>query len=65
MGIYIEEDRADEFVAHLQSLPVDEAIALAKDAVRGANRAHNSRVLFRAKSMAAWLVREEIGRAHV
>lgn len=60
MSIYIEGDRADEFVAHLFTLPVEEAVALTKTAVRGANRRQNTHALFRSKAFVVWLAREDV-----
>lgn len=56
MGIFVYEDKADEFVEHLRTLPDDDAVALAKTALREANREHNTRVLFRSKAFTTWML---------
>lgn len=55
--IRIHEGHGDAFVALLRTLPDEEAVALAKHAVRvGLDKEHNQRVLFRAKTFPDWLL---------
>jgi hypothetical protein len=45
----------DDFVAHLRTLPDDEAVALATQAVREGDTKHNHRQLFLSRSFVQWL----------
>lgn len=52
MTIYI--NNAEGFVAHLRTLPNDEAVALVKHAVREGDVNHNRRELFRSHAFTRW-----------
>lgn len=53
MTIYIND--GDRFVDHLRTLPNDEAVALAKQALRKGNTRHNRNELFRSRGFTQWL----------
>jgi hypothetical protein len=54
INIYVHD--GDGFVAHLRTLPDDEAVALAKQALRGGNRRQNQNELFRSHAFTQWMV---------
>lgn len=60
MAVYIEDGKADSFVEHLRSLPTEEAVTVATDALRCANRKQNTNVLFRSKAFTQWVVRKDV-----
>jgi RNA polymerase-interacting CarD/CdnL/TRCF family regulator len=45
----------DGFVAHLRTLPDDEAVALVIQAVREGDTRHNQNELFRSRAFAQWM----------
>jgi hypothetical protein len=47
---------ADDFVAHLRTLPDAEAVALVKQAVREGDKRHNQQELFRNRAFTQWMV---------
>jgi hypothetical protein len=47
---------ADNFVAHLRTLPDAEAVALVKQAMREGDINHNQRELFRNRAFTQWMV---------
>lgn len=46
----------DDFVAHLRTLPNDEAVKLANQAMRGDNQRQNQPALLRNRAFSQWLV---------
>jgi hypothetical protein len=47
---------ADDFVAHLRTLPDAEAVALVKQAMREGDKRHNQQELFRNRAFTQWMV---------
>lgn len=45
----------ERFVDHLRTLPNDEAVALAKQALREGDTRHNQQELFRSRGFTQWL----------
>jgi len=54
LNVYIND--GDGFVAYLRTLPDADAVSIAKQAVRGGYREHNTRELFRSRSVIDWLI---------
>jgi hypothetical protein len=52
----IRINNAEGFVAHLRTLPNDEAVALVKHALREGDVSHNRRELLRSDAFTQWLV---------
>jgi hypothetical protein len=48
-------NNAEGFVAHLRTLPDDEAVALVKHAVREGDTRHNREELFRSRAFTQWM----------
>ena len=51
----IHINNAEGFVAHLRTLPDDEAVALVKQAVRQGDTRHNRAELFRSRAFTQWM----------